>query len=114
AELLGAPPIDRRRGVGGRYSTGNVESLGAAAVRRAARAGEQEAVPRVCDLPSVLAGSLGRVEFDTIEEGREEEILLRALRNAVLEVFRRRLAGFDFQPVLSHFHEGLAIQTSDL
>jgi magnesium chelatase subunit I len=114
AELRRSPQINQRSGVSVRYSIGNVETLGAAAVRRAARAGEQEAVPRVCDLPSVLAGSLGRVEFDTIEEGREEEILLRALRNAVLEVFRRRLAGFDFQPVLSHFHDGLAVETSDL
>jgi magnesium chelatase subunit I len=62
----------------------------------------------------VLTGSLGRVEFDTIEEGREEEILLRALRNAVLEVFRRRLAGFDFQPILGRFHEGMSVETSDL
>ena len=53
-----------------------------------------------CDLPAVLASSQGRVEFDTIEEGREEEILSRAMRTAELEVFRRRLSGFDFQPLL--------------
>jgi len=96
-----------------RYSIGNLETLAASAVRRAARTGEPEAVPRVCDLPAVLASSLGRVEFDTIEEGREEEILLRALRNAVLEVFRRRLAGFDFQLIVSRFNEGLVAETSD-
>src|SRR5207247_3855685 len=70
-------------------------------------------VPRVCDLPAVMASSLGRVEFDTIEEGREEEILLRALRHSVLEVFRRRLAGFDFQQVLGRFNDGLVAETSD-
>jgi len=86
----------------------------ASALRRAARTGEPEAVPRLVDLPPVLAGSLGRVEFDTIEEGREEEILLRAMRNAVLEVFRRRLAGFDFGPILSRFDEGRTAETSDL
>src|SRR5437764_1473595 len=114
AELRRSPQINQRSGVSVRYSIGNLETLVASAVRRAARSGEAEAVPRLVDLPAVLSGSLGRVEFDTIEEGREEEILLRALRNAVREVFRRRLAGFDFQPVLSHFHEGLAIETSDL
>jgi magnesium chelatase subunit I len=62
----------------------------------------------------VIADSLGRVEFDTVEEGREEDILMRALRNAVLEVFRRRLAGFDFAPILARFEEGLAVETSDL
>src|SRR5439155_11217317 len=76
--------------------------------------GEGEAVPRVVDLPAALAGSLGRVEFDAIEEGREEEILLRALRGAILEVFRRRLSGFDFSPILERFDGGLSVETSDL
>ena len=58
--------------------------------------------------------SLGRIEFDTIEEGREEEILSRALKTAELEVFRRRLSGFDFQPILTRFEQGFAAETSDL
>ena len=62
----------------------------------------------------MVADSLGRVEFDSVEEGREEEILMRALRNAVLEVFRRRLAGFDFSAILGRFEEGMAAETSDL
>jgi magnesium chelatase subunit I len=114
AELRRSPQINQRSGVSVRYSIGNLETISAAAVRRAARAGEPEAVPRVCDLPPVLAGSLGRVEFDTIEEGREEEILLRALRNAILEVFRRRLAGFDFAAIVGKFNEGFGAETSDV
>jgi magnesium chelatase subunit I len=62
----------------------------------------------------VLQASLGRIEFDTIEEGREEEILSRAAKSAELEVFRRRLSGFDFQPLLARFGEGFAAETSDL
>ena len=107
AELRRSPHINHRSGVSVRYSIGNVETLSAAAVRRAARAGEPEAVPRVCDLPAVLASSEGRVEFDTVEEGREGDILSRAMRTAELEVFRRRLSGFDFQPLLHRFDEGL-------
>jgi magnesium chelatase subunit I len=114
AELRRSPHVNHRSGVSVRYSIGNVETLGAAAVRRAARTGEVEAVPRVCDLPSVIASSLGRIEFDTIEEGREEEILARALRTAELEVFRRRLSGYDFQPILSRFSKGFVAETSDL
>ena len=93
AELRGSPQVNQRSGVSVRYSIGNLERVAASALRRAARTGEPEAVPRLVDLPPVLAGSMGRVEFDSIEEGREEEILLRAFRSAVLEVFRRRLAG---------------------
>jgi magnesium chelatase subunit I len=115
AELRRSPHVNHRSGVSVRYSIGNLETLAAAAVRRAARTGEPEAVPRVCDLVSVLAGSMGRVEFDTVEEGREEEILARALRGAVLEVFRRRLSGFDFGSLLSRFsgEEPFAVETGD-
>src|SRR4030065_104891 len=115
AELRRSPHVNHRSGVSVRYSIGNLEVLQAAAVRRAARVGEPEAVPRVCDLPAVLESSLGRAEFDTIEEGREEEILQRALKTAELEVFRRRLSGFDFGPLLSRFsREGSAVETSAL
>jgi magnesium chelatase subunit I len=114
AELRRSPHVNHRSGISVRYSIGNLETLAAAAVRRAARSGEPEAVPRVCDLPAVLSSSEGRVEFDTIEEGREAEILSRAVRTAELEVFRRRLSGFDFQPILRRFDEGLIAETSDL
>ena len=114
AELRRSPHVNHRSGVSVRYSIGNLETLSAAAVLRAARAGEPEAVPRVCDLPAVVEGGLGRVEFDTIEEGREEEILSRALKTAEMQVFRRRLSGFDFQPILSRFAQGFEAETSDL
>jgi magnesium chelatase subunit I len=113
-ELRRSPHVNQRSGVSVRYSIGNLETLIAGAVRRAARSGEPEAVPRVCDLPAVLESSLGRIEFDTIEEGREEEILSRALRTAELEVFRRRLSGFDASAILSKFSSGFVAETSDL
>jgi magnesium chelatase subunit I len=113
-ELRRAPQVNQLSGVSVRYSIGNLETLIAAAVRRAARTGEPEAVPRLVDLPAVLAGSIGRIEFDAIEEGREQEILQRAAKNAVLEVFRRRLAGFDFQSILGKFADDFAAETSDL
>ena len=77
AELRRSPQVNQRSGVSVRYSIGNLETLSAAAVRRAARAGEPEAVPRVSTSPP-CSPSAGRVEFDTIEEGREEDILSRA------------------------------------
>jgi len=114
AELRRSSQVNNRSGVSVRFSIGNLETLAAAAVRRAALAGEPEAVPRVCDLPAVLEASSGRIEFDTIEEGREPEILTRALAASVLHVFRRRLAGFDFVPLLSRFEEGFVAQTGDV
>ncbi len=114
AELRRSQHVNHRSGISVRYSIGNLETLQAAAVRRAARTGEPEAVPRVVDLPAVLMSSEGRVEFDTIEEGREHEILLRAIRTAELEVFRRRLSGYDFASLLQRFDDGLAVNTGEL
>ena len=55
------------------------------------------------------------MEFDTIEEGREDEILLRALRTAELEVFRRRLSGFDFSGApRAGSTTGFAVDTCEL
>ena len=59
SELRRSPHVNHRSGVSVRYSIGNLETLQAAAVRRAARTGEPEAVPRVVDLPAVLASSRG-------------------------------------------------------
>jgi magnesium chelatase subunit I len=114
SELRRSPQVNQRSGVSVRYSIGNLETLVASALRRAAATGETEAVPRIVDIPAVLAGSAGRVEFDAIEEGREEEILGRAERQAVLEVFRRRLSGFDLSPVIGRFDDGLSVDTSDV
>jgi len=110
-----SPHVNQRSGVSVRFSIGNREVLAASAVRRAVRSGEPEAVPRVADLPSVLQSSMGRVEFETFEEGREPEVMQRMLRQATLEVFRRRLGGFDFAALLKRFdEEGLEVMSGDL
>ena len=113
-ELRRSPQVNHRTGISVRYSIGNLETLGAAALRRAARTGELEAVPRVVDLAGMVLSSEGRVEFDTIEEGRERDLLARALRQAELAVFRTRLSGYDFGPLLQRFDEGFSVETTDL
>jgi magnesium chelatase subunit I len=113
-ELRRSPHVNHRSGISVRYSIGNLETLQAAAIRRAARSGEPEAVPRVIDLKGVIASSQGRIEFDTIEEGREDEIVSRALRQAILDVFRHRVSGVDLGPLLERFDRGLDVETSDL
>ncbi len=106
--------VNQRSGVSVRLSIANLEVLVASAVRRAVRSGEGEAVPRMSDLASLLQSSLGRVEFEGFEEGREAEILQRLLSLAVVEVFRERLVGFDFGPLLAFFEAGGVVETGDL
>jgi magnesium chelatase subunit I len=109
-----APEVNQRSGVSVRFSTGNYETLAASALRRAVRTGEERAIARPTDLAQVLSAGLGKVEFETFEDGREAEILERLLRRALLEVFRRRTAGLDLSALVTLFDEGLAVETGDL
>ena len=112
--LRRSPHVNQRSGVSVRFSIGGLETVIASAVRRAIRTGETEAVPRVSDLPGVIRSGMGRVEFESFEEGRESEILEQMARKAVLDVFRRRLGGFDFAQLLARFDEGMEVDTGDL
>jgi magnesium chelatase subunit I len=113
-QLRRSAHINQRSGVSVRFSIGGLETVTASAVRRAIRTGEREAVPRISDLPGAVRSSMGRVEFESFEEGREAEILEQLARKAILDVFRRRLSGFDFSALLARFDEGLSIDTGDL
>ncbi|MGH8884399.1 MAG: AAA family ATPase [Egibacteraceae bacterium] len=112
--LRGAPEVNQRSGVSVRFSIGNYETLAASAVRRAVRTGEKRAVARPSDLTQVLSAGIGKVEFETFEEGCEPEILFRILRRALLEVFRRRVGGVDLSRLVAWFDEGGAVETGDL
>ena len=56
----------------------------------ALRHGETEVVPRVSDLDALVASTAGKVEFETVDDGREEQVLDRIVKASVLETFRAR------------------------
>jgi magnesium chelatase subunit I len=108
-----APQVDQRSGVSARFAIAAVETVAAAAVRRAALVHEDAAVARVCDLPAVIPASRGKVEFDDADEGREFEVLEHLLRRAIVETYRSRLAGMDLRPLQERFDGGLTVTTGD-
>jgi magnesium chelatase subunit I len=112
--LRNSPQVNQRSGVSVRYSIGNLETLVASAIRRAAMGGETRVVPRPVDLWTIVPSSMGRVEFETLEEGREESILEQALKQAIAEVFRRRLGGENFSALTDKFESGLLAETSEM
>ncbi len=112
--LRAASEVDQRSGVSVRFSVANYETLIGAALRRALRAGEARVVARPVDLGQVLAAGLGKVEFETFEEGREAEILGRLLQRAQLDVFRSRMAGVDLSGLLTTFEGGTVVETGDV
>jgi magnesium chelatase subunit I len=108
-----APQVDQRSGVSARFAIAAVETVAAAAVRRAALVHEDAAVARICDLPAVIPASRGKVEFDDADEGREFEVLEHLLRRAIVETYRSRLAGMDLRPLQDRFDGGLTVSTGD-
>jgi magnesium chelatase subunit I len=109
-----SPQVDQRSGVSARFAVAAAETVAASAVRRAAVAAEERAVARVCDLPSVVPASRGKVEFEAAEEGRELEVLAHLLRRATADTFRARLAGLDLSGLQSRFEDGSSVETGDL
>jgi magnesium chelatase subunit I len=109
-----SPQVDQRSGVSARFAVAAAETIAASAVRRAAVTGEPEAVARVCDLPSVVPASRGKVEFEAAEEGRELEVLAHLLRKATADTFRSQLAGSDLTGLQARFDEGGILETGDL
>jgi magnesium chelatase subunit I len=112
-----SPAADSRSGVSARFAIAAAESTVAAAVRRAALAGEprnEVPVARVCDLPAIVSTLRGKVEFEVSEEGREEEILSHLLRRAVADTFRARLGGADLSGLLAKFDDGITIESGEL
>ncbi|CAN5793049.1 ATP-binding protein [soil metagenome] len=112
--LRQAAEVNQRSGVSVRFSTGNYETLAASAMRRAVRTREDNGVARPSDLPAVIAASMGKIEFESFEEGREIEIMTRLMKRSILEVFRRRVRGADVAGLLDAFETGLEVTTGDL
>ena len=63
--------VNQRSGVSVRLSVSNYEALAANALRRGLRAGERHIVARVDDLDALAASSIGKIEIEALEDGRE-------------------------------------------
>ncbi len=99
--------VDQRSGVSARFSIAGAETVAAAALHRATLQGEDEAVARLVDLEAATDVLKGKVEFETGEEGREEEILTHLLRTATAETVRQHFRGLDFTLLVDRIEAGL-------
>jgi magnesium chelatase subunit I len=108
-----SPHINQRSGVSVRMSITNYETLVANASRRALRNGEREVVPRVSDLEALVSSTAGKIEFETLDDGREEQVLERIVKASVLEVFRARSRPERLTALVGAFDEGLTVNTGE-
>ena len=108
-----SPHVNQRSGVSVRLSISNFETLSANAVRRSLRLGESQAVPRVSDLGALITSTQGKIEIESLEEGREDRILNGLVSAAVLTVFRRRCPTEELGPIVAAFDDARVIHAGD-
>ena len=108
-----SPHVSQRSGVSVRLSISNAETLVANAMRRTLRTGGDHVVPRVTDLDALSSSTSGKVEIETLEEGREGEILQRLVSSAVLSVFKDCVPPDMHREVVDAFDEDLVVDVGD-
>jgi magnesium chelatase subunit I len=108
-----SPDVSQRSGVSVRASVANYEAMLANAMRRAIRLGDKVVVPRISDLPFVIPALQGKVEFETVEDGKDEQILDRLIQGAIVSTFNRTLGDVDAERVVEAFKTGRSVETGE-
>lgn len=106
--------VNQRSGVSVRVSISNYENLISNAVRRGIRNSEEQISPRVSDMPYLLASTAGKIEFETLEEGREDQIIEKLGQQAVLKVFNRHFELSEFDELIQQFKAGFVTEVGDV
>ena len=105
--------INQRSGVSVRLSISNTEVMVANAVRRSLRSGATNVVPRIVDLDALPASTSGKIEIETLDEGRDGEILENLVRAAVLAVFKDRVPTDSHRAVVDAFEGDVVVDTGE-
>ena len=105
--------INQRSGVSVRLSISNTEVMVANAVRRSLRSGASHVVPRIVDLDALPASTSGKIEIETLDEGRDAEILENLVKAAVLAVFKDRVPPDSHRGVIDGFEGGAVLDTGE-
>jgi magnesium chelatase subunit I len=113
-EARGSNEINQASGVSVRVTINNYETLISNAEKRAVRTGEQEVVPRLSDLPSVAASTIGKVELEYGSEDKgEADLVERLINRSVLKVWDKYLTLESCERVIAHFEAGWGVEVSD-
>jgi magnesium chelatase subunit I len=105
--------INQRSGVSVRLTVANTETIVANALRRALVLGEVVAVPRVSDLDALASSTSGKIEIESMDDGRDEQVVEKLIKSAVLTVFKERCPIEQFREVPSAFDGGTVVHAGD-
>ena len=107
-----SPEISQRSGVSVRVTIANYENLVSNSLKRALRLGETSVVPRISDLPAVIASTAGKIELESVGEVSEERVIDRLLQRAVKNVFDRTFALAELESLLGAFQRGATMHVA--
>ena len=105
--------INQRSGVSVRLTVANAETIVANALRRALILGEPVAVPRVSDLEALASSTSGKIEIESMDDGRDEQVVEKLIKSAVLTVFKERCPIEQFREVPTAFEGGTIVHAGD-
>jgi magnesium chelatase subunit I len=105
--------INQRSGVSVRLTVSNNEVLVANAIRRALHHGERDVSPRVSDLEALAASTMGKVEIEALDDGRDEQIAEHLVRAATLTVFKSAVDPGGLRDIVAAFDEGRIVHTGE-
>lgn len=105
-----SPEINQRSGVSLRVSIANYETMVGSAFKRSLRISEPTS-PRVSDLPALVASTIGKIELESVEEGREGKVVDDLIKKAVITTFSRHFSVGELEEVIASFDEGLVMET---
>ena len=103
--------INQRSGVSVRVSIANYESIISNAYKRALRFGEGKVVPRISDLAAIVPSTMGKIELETMEDGREAKVMEDLTKRAVLNIFGRYADMEEMEGIVEAFELGMVIET---
>ena len=104
-----SPEISQRSGVSLRVSIANYETLLGNAFKRSLRQKEPTS-PRISDLSVIVASTTGKIELESVEEGREFKVVDDLIKKAVMNVFGRYYSAKEFDELIARFEEGLVVE----
>lgn len=70
-------------------------------------------VPRVSDLESLAASTQGKVEIESLDDGREDQVLDHLVKSALLTVYRDRVPQEHLREVVDAFEDGRVVAAGD-
>jgi len=106
--------INQSSGVSVRVTINNYESMISNAEKRSLRSKENDIVPRISDLHSVLASTSGKIELEYVGEDKKEDDLVEKLINrAIIKVFDQYFSLNSLQKVIEYFNSGWGVEVSD-